>query len=785
MTKKTVKKQASNSGGSVCDKYRVGVLMGGKSIEREVSFNSGRTVCDHIDTSIYDVIPVFQKYNGDLYLLPWHFLHRGKIEDFIDRLDHEAKKITWDELKKHVDFVYVAVHGRYAEDGTLQGMLEVLGIPYLGSKLFGSSLGMNKVTQKEILKSNSIAVPNGIVVRAHEIDNPEITYELLAKRLEQVHVALPCIVKPSCEGSSLGVSVVHEVEQLLPAIKKASMIDARQAQDVIVEEKIEGMEFVCVCLQKSLESWFSFPITEVVTEKGSELFDYEQKYMPGRALKITPARCKKKEQDAIVNVCQQVCRALNFCTIGRVDGILTKDGRVVIIDPNSLTGMDPATFLFHQAAEFGMSHAQLINFLIERELHAYGISPIVKNTKKEGGVKSMSEEKKKMRVAVLLGGESHEREISLESGRNVCYKLAPNKYDVIPVFVNDNMELFKLSQKILIKNSTRSINKLITPDMQISWSDLPDVCDFVFLGLHGGKGEGGVVQGALEMLGLPYNGSGVLTSALCQDKYKTNELLKSKGFDVPKARLLEKSLWEKLSGQDHKKQGSAQKQKECDDFLTEIVQDVGLPCIVKPHDDGCSILVQRASNKIELKACIEKLFDVGKDTALIEECVRGMEITGGVYGNDEATALPPSQSVAQEDILSIKEKFLPGAGKNLTPAPLSEKVLQFIQKTLQDVYILIGCKGYVRIDCFYQHKNESPTGKERVVILEINTLPALTPATCLFHQAAEVGVKPMQFIDIIVELGVSYHAKQRVRDGSKKEAQNMTFTRKVFLDKPA
>src|SRR5258708_14248126 len=92
-------------------KFRVGVLMGGRSVEHEVSFNSGRTVCDHLDTTRYAVIPIFQKNNGMLYILPWRFLHRGKTTDFVSRLDAQAEKISWDQLKQHIDFMYIAVHG--------------------------------------------------------------------------------------------------------------------------------------------------------------------------------------------------------------------------------------------------------------------------------------------------------------------------------------------------------------------------------------------------------------------------------------------------------------------------------------------------------------------------------------------------------------------------------------------------------------------------------------------------------------------------------------------------
>ena len=191
---------------SLAKKLRVAVLMGGRSIEHEVSFNSGRTVCDHLDTSLYDVIPLYQTMSGALYILPWRFLHRGKTADFVHRLFHEAEKIVWDDLKLRVDFVYIAVHGRFAEEGTLQGMLEVLGIPYLGSGIFSGALCMNKVRYRTFLKYHGINVPNGISISASQIrllrQHPEQITTIL-NHLENCNVSLPFIVKPSQEGSRL------------------------------------------------------------------------------------------------------------------------------------------------------------------------------------------------------------------------------------------------------------------------------------------------------------------------------------------------------------------------------------------------------------------------------------------------------------------------------------------------------------------------------------------------------------------------------------------------------
>jgi D-alanine--D-alanine ligase len=719
-------------------KLRVGVFMGGKSIECEVSFNSGRTICDHLDTEKYEVIPIFQKDTGELFLLPWHFLHRGKIADFYDRLETEAKKICWDDLPDLIDFVYIACHGRFAEDGTLQGFLEVLGIPYLGAKVFGSALSMDKIVQKKILQAEGIKVAKEVVISAGQIK--KLVEEKILKELDKHKINFPVVVKPAHEGSSFGVNVVLKKEHLLRAIKNASECDSRRVQDVLIEEKIEGKEFVCVSLKsKERNEWYSLPLTEVIPEKDTYFFDYIQKYMPGRATKIIPGRFTKEEQDKIINVCERVATFLQFSTISRIDGFVSKDGDVIIIDPNSLTGMGPATFLFHQAAEVGMSHTDLINYLIENELLQYGMLSIT--TKQEGKTKDMQNKNKaKTKVVVLLGGNTNEREISLESGRNICYKLSPNKYEVIPIFVDDDLQLFKLSQRLLIQNSTREIAEQLTKDLQVKWSDLPNICDFVFIGLHGGAGENGEIQGALEMLGIPYNGPGVLASALCMDKYRTTQFLKSQGFNVPNSFLINKKVWNE--------------QKEKKEHLKNILTNFKFPLILKPDNDGCSMFVEKIKDESELYSRLNFYFkETGKDYALLEEFINGIELTCGVIGNEEVTVLPPSQVVSTQEILSIEEKFLPGAGQNLTPAPLYEKALDSIKDILERAYKVVGCKGYTRIDFFYQEE------ANKVIILEFNTLPGMTPATCIFHQAAEIGLRPMEFIDKIVELGMQQHAK--------------------------
>ncbi len=141
---------------------------------------------------------------------------------------------------------------------------------------------------------------------------------------------------------------------------------------------------------------------------------------------------------------------------------------------------------------------------------------------------------------MLLGGASNEKEISLESGRKICYKLSPQKYDVTPLFVSSRLELYPLSQSELVRNSTHEIEELLVPENKVAWNDLPSLFDFVFIGLHGGHGETGQYKhpgnGACHT-----NGSSVLASALCMINLNQPRNLRSKGFDVSSIHLISKN----------------------------------------------------------------------------------------------------------------------------------------------------------------------------------------------------------------------------------------------------
>ncbi len=704
---------------------RVGVLMGGKSLEREVSFNSGRTICDHLDIKKYCAVPLFQDNDGSIFILPWRFLHRGKISDFYSRLASEAEKLQWKDLKSHIDILYPALHGKWAEDGSLQGLLEILKIPYVGSKVSTSAFASYKPFHDLFLSIHGIRVPLSHTVLAHDYISFD---ELCAKILEKI--SFPLIVKPANEGSSFGVNSVKNKEELMCAIKKAQSIDSRTKQDVLVQEKIEGMEFSCVALQKN-DCWKALEPTEIVHHGDDYVYGYIDKYMPGSGEKHTPARCSNEARKKIKSLVEKVASILEASTIIRVDGFVLANEEIVILESNTFPGMAPTSFTFWQAACENMCPTDFINETLYSALSSYNMIPADLHNF-DCSNELLIQNEKKIRVAVLLGGESNEKETSLDSGRNVVYKLSPYKYITTPLFVSQDLLLYAINNELLVKNTTQEISEKINKDTQIEWDDLSQLFDFVFIGLHGGSGENGSVQGLLESFGLPYNGSSVLSSALCMDKNKTKQILKSQGFDVPRGYFITKETYREIKR---------------DEIL--------FPCIVKPHDDGCSCLVNYCCNYEELEQAIKNIFDSGKNACLIEEYIQGMELTVGVLGNSDPKAFPPTYTPKKEAILSLTEKFLPGDGENITPAPLSKDDEFFVKEIIEKAYQALYCKGYARIDCFFQNAEISPTKERRLVILECNTLPALTPATCLFHQAAEVGMRPMELIDAIVQLGIS------------------------------
>lgn len=896
--------QKSNS---KLEKIKVGIIFGGPSREREISFAGGRTVYDNLDKRLFEPVPLFLTAEKKLIQLDWSFIYKGTIRDFwppvefypnstspfqlseeslqFDRNEKLFNKaanqigtlVQLDELRSKIDVAFLVLHGSTGEDGSIQGTLEYLNIPYTGSGIVGSSIGMDKQLQKTLMKGLGFETPSAISISKEEWLSKTTSQkdELFTKTIDSI--GKPIVVRGANQGSSIGVSILKTPTpqslsdaidlsffkkdinipqyQILSEEEKvafvANLTDLRhgigfpmkigqeviytptelqnilnQAQgetitieglhsesEVILESFLNGTEVSTIVIQDESGEPFALLPTEII--KGGEVFDYRSKYLPGLSRKNTPANLPNEYLNKVRKEAERLFKCFKLNTFARIDGFVSPTGKVTLNDPNTTSGMLPSSFFFHQAAEIGLSPSSFLTYILYQSLQERtkycntpnGIHKLLVRFNTKLDFISASKDTRS-NVAIFLGGYSSERHISVESGRNIFEKLSSSeKYKPTAFFVDGNdqkHELYQLPINLLLKDNADDIKKAInspkevhqiteavrkkaqwiskkfsgkTPDYKpskIEYKDLTKVYDAVFIALHGRPGEDGQVQKRLDEIGLPYNGSGFESSQITIDKYKTLQTLKANGFVVTNQLLVNKT-----------------------DFITdfstsinEIENEIGYPLIAKPNDDGCSSAVIKIDNQLQLKAYLNLLFSVGeqnpstlreilgihskdeipeKDVILIEkfisqgDCVKFMEITGGLIttrnpnGEIDYLAFEPSEALSTGKVLTLEEKFLAGEGQNITPARFSHKNIPYsqiaeqVKKTLENAARILKVEGYARIDAFVKIY---PDGKADTIVIEINSLPGMTPATCIYHQAAIANLTPYQFIDKILTYGV-------------------------------
>ncbi|MCD6486153.1 MAG: D-alanine--D-alanine ligase [Syntrophobacterales bacterium] len=340
---------------------RVGIILGGMSSEKEVSLNSGRNVYDNLDGEKYEGIPVFMDSEGRLWIIPWQLVSQNTTTDISEHLERDARRISYEQLKNEIDFAFISLHGKYGDDGCIQGLLEIVGIPYTGPGVLASALGMDKSAQQKILREAGINVPESMVFGEDEwLRDKNRVKEKIAKTFD-----IPFVVKPPREGSSMGVTIVRKAEALEDGMSGAFKLD----RYALVEEYLRGIEFSCIVLEEESGPHI-LGVTEIHPQ--SDFYSYDDKYMPGRCSKFTPP--KNIPADVIDRIKADVIKAfktLGFRSYGRIDGFVMEDGRVLITDPNSSSGMAPSSFFFEQAAEAGMLPSMVISGLIEASVRIH------------------------------------------------------------------------------------------------------------------------------------------------------------------------------------------------------------------------------------------------------------------------------------------------------------------------------------------------------------------------------------------------------------------------------
>jgi D-alanine-D-alanine ligase len=339
-------------------KLRVGIILGGMSSEREVSLNSGRNVYDNLDAEFYEGIPIFMNGEGRLWIISWQLISQNTTVDVSERLKKEARRISYEDLKTEIDFAFISLHGKYGDDGCIQGLLELLRIPYTGPGILASALGMDKHMQQKILRSAGLDVPDSMIIQEKEWRERKTE----VKRKLRDHFAFPFFIKPTREGSSVGVNAIKDEGSLEQGIEEALKWDTA----VLAEEYLDGIEFSCIVMEEDGDAK-TLDLTEIHPQ--SEYYTYDDKYMPGRCRKFTPP--KNITPEVVVKIKTEVLKAfhaLGFRSYGRIDGFLTKNGRILITDPNSSSGMAPSSFFFEQAASAGMLPTMIISTLIRNAI---------------------------------------------------------------------------------------------------------------------------------------------------------------------------------------------------------------------------------------------------------------------------------------------------------------------------------------------------------------------------------------------------------------------------------
>jgi D-alanine-D-alanine ligase len=340
--------------------------MGGLSSEKEVSLESGRNIFSKIDRRKYDPVPIFMDGRAAFWEIPVKLLMRNSTRDIEEDLAEEAKPISYETLKARVDVVCLGLHGKYGEDGCMQGLLELLGIPYTGSGVLASALGMDKYVCRRILEISGIDVPKTVPIPRclWENEKPSVEQEIARE------IGFPCVVKPCREGCSTAVKKVAAAEGIAGAVDSAFLWD----NVVLVEEFLAGMEITCGVLGVDTPE----ALTPSETIPTDDVLSLQDKFLYGQGENKTPARLPAEQIEKIRERAVATFRALNLKGYARIDMFVRTDGRIAVLEPNTLPGMTPSTVLFHQAAASGMTQTDLIDRIIQfaLEVHADKKGPL-------------------------------------------------------------------------------------------------------------------------------------------------------------------------------------------------------------------------------------------------------------------------------------------------------------------------------------------------------------------------------------------------------------------------
>ena len=345
---------------------KIVVLAGGLSPERNVSLSSGTMIAEALrdrghQAALVDLYFGLEDYNG-----PAEAYFDAPLSDAGKRVQREAPDLEqvkaarkWKgksqfgpgvlELCALADVVFLALHGQCGEDGRVQAAFDLMGIPYTGAGYLGSALAMDKDLTKRLISGLGVDTPKWRTVRYTEADVDRLTSTTPA----------PCVVKPVDSGSSIGVFIARDGQELRRALEESRKLGGR----TVLEEYIQGREIQVAVLEDR-----ALPSIEIIPKEG--FYDYENKYQPGAALEVCPAQIPPEWEQRLGEAALAVFRTIGLSVYARADFIVTPDGTPYFLEINTLPGMTPTSLVPQEAAAVGIGYGALCQTIVEASLKA-------------------------------------------------------------------------------------------------------------------------------------------------------------------------------------------------------------------------------------------------------------------------------------------------------------------------------------------------------------------------------------------------------------------------------
>lgn len=482
-------------------KQKIGIFFGGPSREREISFMGGRTVYNHIDKRYFEPVLIFVDSIGNFIKVDPEIFEYSEIRSFYPSKNQNrgfkiyieslgklsssqlykliykiGSQVKIEELKELIDFAFIIMHGQYAEDGSLQGLMEWLNIPYLGSGLLTSSIGINKPFHDNLIAQSTGFTKKSTIISKKEwdkADKSQLFTEIISK------IGFPFVVKAPHQGSSIGVSIVKKrsLEEFTRSVQQCffetkitkldwdkhtnrrkrnlaerlsrldeglgfpliledqviyhpadlvkalnnylkenaeAVLTSVNSEDyVMIEQFIKGIEFSCGVLEDEFGNIIPLPPAEVYGE--IETFDFKSKYISTESKKRIPVKTSSENLDKIHEKIISAARSVQLGVFNRIDGFITEEDDVVLFDPNTIPGMAPTSFIFKQLAEVGLNITDSITFLVRQSLierKKSGKNQFVLDTMLKQLSQNMKTAKPRKKLAIIFGENAEEYEVA-------------------------------------------------------------------------------------------------------------------------------------------------------------------------------------------------------------------------------------------------------------------------------------------------------------------------------------------------------------------------------------